>query len=227
MIVFHETSFLFLFSKPKFWAYSKWTVSLWHSWDLRACMEGKYIPSLDLSQEDPRGIYCTSEFPSTFHDCNSCVLFCIHNWLICIFKGLIRFLFLIWRHMISFSLYSQGLWLLFSISLPCHLWEQIREKITLLDYWDKERIIQAAKEKRELNANSKIPWNTSREIKITLCCASVSLELWGKTAHIIAGALLPQFPLRPQHPGSPKIPSDWSHLIDKFLSFPGPTSLAF
>lgn len=156
MIMFYETSFLFLFSKPKFWACSKLTVSLWHSWDLWVCMEGKYIPLLDLSQEDPRGIYCTSEFPSAFHDCNSCVLFCIHNWLICIFKGLIRLLFLIWRHMISFSLYSQGLWLLFSISLPYHLWEQIREKITLLDYWDKERIIQAAKEKGELNENSKI-----------------------------------------------------------------------
>lgn len=156
MIMFYETSFLFLFSKPKFWAYSKLTVSLWHSWDLWTCMEGKYIPLLDLSLEDPRGIYCTSEFPSAFHDCNSCVLFCIHNWLICIFKGLMRFLFLIWRHMISFSLYSQGLWLLFSISLPCHLWEQIREKITLWDYWDKERIIQAAKEKGELNENSKI-----------------------------------------------------------------------
>lgn len=155
MIVFYETSFLFLFSKPKFWAYSKWTVSLWHSWDLWACMEGKYIPLLDLSQEDPRGIYSTSEFPSAFHDCNSCVLFCIHNWLICIFKGLIHFLFLIWRHMISFSLYSQGLWLLFSISLPCHLWEQIREKITLSDYWDKERIIQAAKEKKRIKCKFK------------------------------------------------------------------------
>jgi len=42
------------------------------------------------------------------------------------------------------------------ISLPCHLWEKIREKIMLLDYWDKETIIQAAKEKAEFNANSKI-----------------------------------------------------------------------
>lgn len=141
MIMFYEG--VFLFSKPKYWTYSKLTVSLWHSWYLWACMEGKYIPLLDLSQENPRGIYCTSEFPSAFHGGNSCVLFCIHNWLICIFKSLIHFLFLIWRHKISFSLYSQGLLLLFLICLSWCLWEEMKGKITLLDYWDKERIIQA------------------------------------------------------------------------------------
>lgn len=166
MIMFYEGAFLF--SKPKYWAYSELMVSLWHSWYLWACMEGKYIPLLDLSQENPRGLYCTSEFPSAFHDGNSCVLFCIHNWLICIFKGLIHFLFLIWRHTISLSLYSHGLWLLFLICLSWCLWEQMKEIITLLDYWDKERIIQAAKKRGESNESSKIqtwvPWKRSRKI---------------------------------------------------------------